>query len=120
MPPMLALLRQPRLMEIKREAKGANKFAVMRFSDLTGGTAGRRFSDRYVHAQHGRSRLAASLTILGGIALILVGLLMIFTPGPGALLVLLGAALLAGESARLARALDRMELVLRALLRRRR
>ena len=92
----------------------------MRLSALTDGTPGRRFSDRYAHARHRRSRLAAALVVAGGIVLVVVGSLMFFTPGPGALLALLGAALIAGESASVARALDRLELALRALLRRRR
>jgi len=92
----------------------------MRLMDLTNGTPGRRFNDRYAHAQRRRSRLAAALVIAGGIGLVIVGLLMLVSPGPGVLLMLFGAALLAGESARIARALDRMELALRAMWRRRR
>jgi hypothetical protein len=91
---------------------------LVRFTALADGTPGRRFRDRYAHAQRRRSRLGALLVVMGAIGLIIVGSVMLFTPGPGALLVLLGAALVAGESYRAARALDRIELALRAALRR--
>lgn len=59
------------------------------------------------------------LRICGGALVFLVGLFLVPLPGPGILIVLAGAALMAGESARLARRLDRAELWIRARLRRR-
>lgn len=51
-----------------------------------------------------------------GALLCVVGLVLMPLPGPGILIVLVGAALMAGESAPVARGLDRAELWLRARL----
>jgi hypothetical protein len=53
------------------------------------------------------------LTILGGTALIAVGLVMLVAPGPGILVVAIGGALLAEESLLAARALDWLEVKIR-------
>ena len=84
--------------------------------DFSGGTPGERFTDRYRKARAARHPLAKPFSLAGGVALVLLGAVMIVTPGPGLLLILLGAALIAGESHRLARYFDRLELALRARL----
>ena len=70
---------------------------------------GRRF-------RHYRTRLhqhgSRALRILGlsvGILLVFAGIAMCFLPGPGAVTILLGLAMLGGESRRLAGWLDRLE-----------
>lgn len=79
------------------------------------GKPGRRFSDRY----HRRaSRVARVLVASCGVALIVLGVLLVPTPGPGLLVLLAGALLFAGESRGAARWLDATELRLRELARR--
>jgi hypothetical protein len=51
-----------------------------------------------------------------GSLLVALGALLVFTPGPGALILLAGSAMVASESRAAAGALDRIELRLRALL----
>ena len=85
---------------------------------FSSGTPGERFTDRYRRARAARHPLAKPFNLAGGIGLMLLGAVMLVTPGPGMLLILLGAALVAGESHRLARYFDRLELALRARLRR--
>lgn len=78
---------------------------------------GRRFRRRYAgrrRARGGRARkflslILAALTMLTGVALMLV-------PGPGVLVFLAGAALAAQQSLTLARALDRLDVLSRAVI----
>ncbi len=80
---------------------------------LMDGPPGRRFA-RY----HARVQTRSSyLTMAMGLATVLLGLLLTLTPGPGFLVLLIGAAIIAGQSRRLARALDRAELRLRRAVR---
>lgn len=80
---------------------------------------GRRFQDRYRHAQSRRgTRPAAAFvarTATGGI-LALLGVVMLFTPGPGVLLVVVGASIVGAESLTVARRLDHAELLVRRLI----
>ena len=50
------------------------------------------------------------LTVAAGLLLIAAGTLLLVLPGPGLLVAAIGAALLAGESLPIARALDRIDL----------
>lgn len=52
-----------------------------------------------------------------GAVILFAGLVMLITPGPGWLTIFLGAAILAEESLIMARALDRLELWVRAMTR---
>ena len=90
-------------------------------SVLPRGRAGSRFADYYRrHRRERRGRLRAALSVLGGVFLVLLGVVLGPTPGPGFVFVLLGAAILAARSRTLARALDSWEIWLRARARRRR
>lgn len=51
--------------------------------------------------------------IVGGVVVLLVGIVALPAPGPGMLIVALGAGIIARESERLANALDRFEVFLR-------
>ena len=82
--------------------------------DLVRGTPGRRFSARYRHRRRNRTRLEHWLALSGGIALMAVGTILFFTPGPGLLFFGAGAVLMARESHGAARFFDRVELRLRA------
>lgn len=80
---------------------------------------GQRFARRYQRVSGaGSHALGRAMRSTLGLVLILIGVVFMALPGPGFVPVLAGLALLAGESARLARALDRAELRLRGWLRR--
>jgi hypothetical protein len=77
---------------------------------------GTRF-ERLHEAREGSGASRIGATVLG-IALIAGGVVLLFVPGPGLLLIAFGAGLLAQESLWLAKRLDRIELLLRRLYRR--
>jgi len=89
----------------------------MTLGELFRAAPGQRFTERYRHRRrhHG---LHKALVVIGGASLVLVGCVLMITPGPGLLVALAGGALIASESERAARALDALELRLRALLQR--
>lgn len=76
---------------------------------------GRRFQDRYERNRGVDSGVGRWLRLGAGAILLVPGLLMLVTPGPGLVALALAAALLAGESRVIARFLDRVELRLRGL-----
>jgi hypothetical protein len=82
------------------------------------GVPGRRFSDHYVRQRRARSVLARALAMTAAAVLLVLGSIMLVTPGPGVLTLVLGAALIASQSHGAARRLDRLELAFRARLRR--
>ncbi len=90
----------------------------MDLKDLLRGTPGRRFSALH-RLRRRRNGVLRMLTLLGGALLMVLGALMVATPGPGLLAGLLGAGLVASESPSFARFLDCLELRVRALLHRR-
>lgn len=78
---------------------------------------GRRFARRYERLRgQARGRAGRVLRGLLGMVLVAVGIVFMPLPGPGFVPVLVGAALLAGESLRVARWLDRAELRVRGWL----
>lgn len=82
---------------------------------------GRRFTRRYERLrERGHHPLWRALRGLLGVALILVGAVFMVLPGPGIVPVIAGLALLASDSSRIARGLDRAELAIRGWLERRR
>jgi len=77
-------------------------------------TPGRRFQERYRRMQHEKgSAWKRCAFVLAGIALSVVGLFFMAVPGPGIPILAVGLALIAQESATLARLLDRAEVRLR-------
>lgn len=79
---------------------------------------GRRFQDRYDRHQQttlGRWSLGKVFNIVGGIAIAIVGVILLPAPGPGTLIIFAGLGLLGSEFLPIARALDWAELRLRAL-----
>ena len=82
--------------------------------ELAHSRPGQRFQDRYRRkSETGRGRLARCAVILAGIALTLVGIFFLAVPGPGIPILAVGLALIAQESAVMARFLDRAELRVR-------
>ena len=86
--------------------------------ELRHGKPGRRFRDRYdrrrSHSRHAGGRKWSM--IVGGVLIVLAGIVLLPLPGPGMLVVALGALLVAEESLSMARALDWLELKGRRLL----
>ncbi len=77
---------------------------------------GQRFQDaRRRRRQEKASGAGSALFIALGIALALLGVVALFFPGPGILFIAMGAALIARESMKMARAMDAIELRLRRL-----
>jgi hypothetical protein len=82
------------------------------FRALLAAKSGTRFRRQY------RRRLARPhlghtiLAVAGGLLLILAGIAMLVLPGPGLLAIVIGAALIAGESQLIARLLDRIDFCL--------
>lgn len=78
---------------------------------------GKRFARRHERVSGGGGHVLGRV-VRGtlGVVLVLIGIVFMALPGPGFVPVLAGLALLAGESERLARALDRAELRVRGWL----
>ena len=73
---------------------------------------GERFQARYrERRQEGGSPVRRYASTLGGVVLVLVGLLLLPAPGPGMLVLVPGAVLLAQGSHRAARGLDALDLL---------
>jgi hypothetical protein len=82
------------------------------------GRPGHRFQDHYHHAReaHGRSAMwKRALKIVGGVLALLIGLVEIVFPGPAFVFIIVGGAMLATESLRIARIMDWCELRVRRL-----
>ena len=81
------------------------------WSDLRRGKPGSRFQDQYErNRQEQKGPVGRVLRIVAGVALIPVGLFFLAVPGPGLLIVGMGAVLIAREFGFAARLLDTLEL----------
>jgi uncharacterized protein (TIGR02611 family) len=78
---------------------------------------GKRFEHRYrrIHPSGGGGGLRKALFIGGGFVVLAVGVFFLPAPGPGLIVVAIGAGLMAQESLMAARVLDRTEVLLRRL-----
>jgi hypothetical protein len=84
--------------------------------ELERDSPGKRFQHRYERKHEGgRGGGSRLLTLSAGVLVFAAGLFFLPAPGPGFLIVLLGAALLAQESLGAARLLDRAEILLQDL-----
>ena len=80
--------------------------------------SGTRFQAHYQRMK-ARATLMRALVGIGlGLLLLALGLVLLVLPGPGTLVALVGAALLAGESLTVAKILDRLDVRVTALWRR--
>lgn len=85
-----------------------------RWQEFKQGEPGKRFRDRYFRRRRTpRSQFWKMTLLAGGTLIMAVGVVMLVAPGPGILVLVLGASLVAQESLTLARLLDRTELVAR-------
>jgi hypothetical protein len=81
------------------------------------GIPGHRFHQQFLrHQQSGPSAIQKTLFIGGGLLVMAAGLFFLFVPGPGLIIFLLGACLIAQQSLLAARALDSSEMRMRRLL----
>ena len=77
---------------------------------------GKRFQEYNRHHQAGRrSQVSKVLSVVVGVVIVAVGLVALPAPGPGMLVIAIGAAFIARESRVVAKALDWLELRIRAL-----
>ena len=83
------------------------------WADLKQGKPGKRFQNRYERRKTSRSALWKPFYLLVGTVLTLAGLVLMPAPGPGFIVVFIGAAMLAEQSLWVARALDWIEVGLR-------
>jgi putative transmembrane protein PGPGW len=86
---------------------------------LTHSPPGRRFQNRYEKKHREGGNRGRILKFVAAIVLIAIGVVLLVLPGPGSVLIVVGAAVLAEESSRVARALDGIEMRLRGLFGRR-
>ena len=86
----------------------------MNWRELRAAPPGERFELAYsANRKAGKRGWKRGAAILAGAVLVALGLFMLVAPGPGILVLILGAALVAGESLPMARFLDRAELRIR-------
>lgn len=91
--------------------------AKQQWRQLSQGKPGQRFQAYHRRRREAGARpLVRGMVIGGGLLLVLVGLVLMPMPGPGILVAVLGACLLARESGHAARLLDRTELRILRLL----
>jgi Putative transmembrane protein (PGPGW) len=82
--------------------------------EIMHGLPGRRFQERYRRKQQEKGSAWKRYAFLGGGAVLaLIGVFLMATPGPGIPILAIGLALVAQESAGMARLLDRAEVRLR-------
>jgi hypothetical protein len=81
-----------------------------RWRRLAAVRSGARFRTHHRDLQQRPSLVRALLVIGCGLLLLAAGLVMLVLPGPGLLVAVIGAALIAGESRVVARLLDRVDL----------
>jgi uncharacterized membrane protein HdeD (DUF308 family) len=89
-----------------------------RWRELRQGEPGRRFRARY-ERRHSRRRHAGGRkwsVMVAGAVIVLAGIVLLPLPGPGMLVIALGALLVAEESLTVAKMLDALELRGRALI----
>ena len=81
------------------------------------GLPGRRFQQQFRLRQRLRSGAARkALFMATGILIVAAGIFFLFVPGPGIIILLIGAVLIAQQSSLAARALDRIEIRLRKFI----
>jgi UPF0716 family protein affecting phage T7 exclusion len=81
------------------------------------GLPGRRFQQQFRLRRRFRSGAARkTLFLAAGILIVAAGVFLLFVPGPGIIILLIGAVLIAQQSSLAARAFDRIEIRLRRFI----
>jgi uncharacterized protein (TIGR02611 family) len=89
---------------------------MQQWKDATRARPGERFQNRYYRRENRRAtRLMKTLKLAIGTALVVVGAILLPAPGPGFLVIFIGATMIAEESLLVAKALDGAELEARRL-----
>jgi hypothetical protein len=83
------------------------------WTDLAKHPPGRRFQNRHRRQDQRGSSTSRTLKLAASIVLILAGAVLLVIPGPGSVLIVIGAALLAEESMIVARFMDSAEVRIR-------
>jgi hypothetical protein len=83
------------------------------WTELSKEPPGRRFQNRHRRQEHRGSSTSRTLKLALAIVLLAAGAVLLLIPGPGSLLILIGAALLAEESLIVAKFMDRTEVRIR-------
>lgn len=86
---------------------------LRKFRDAEPGRRFQSLAEEQRKANHGRSGTARTLRIIGGVALIVIGLSIGWLPGPGGFVAIIGLIMLLAELPLVARWIDRMELSIR-------
>jgi hypothetical protein len=86
-----------------------------RWAELRSDPPGQRFCLYNERHREATAPVKRALIVGSAVVLIPIGIVMMPAPGPGMLVVAIGATMLAGESQPTARLLDRLELAVRAL-----
>jgi uncharacterized protein (TIGR02611 family) len=80
------------------------------WAQLKRGEPGSRFQDQFDrNRKEAKSKFGRGLRVVAGVALLPVGLFMLAVPGPGLVVIAIGAVLIAREFRWAARLLDRLE-----------
>ena len=89
------------------------------WQDFLKSQPGKRFQERYVRRQReGHGPSVKWLCMIAGLAVCACGVILLFIPRPGSLLLLIGAGMVAQESYVVSRMLDWLEVKARALVQR--
>jgi hypothetical protein len=83
------------------------------WSELSREPPGRRFQNRHRRQDRRGSGTGRTLKLTAAILLTLAGAVLLVIPGPGSVLIVIGAALLAEESMIVAKFMDRAEMRIR-------
>jgi uncharacterized protein (TIGR02611 family) len=88
-----------------------------RWEDFKSGTPGERFQERYERQRENeRGRFKRGLKIFFGLVILIAGIFFLPAPGPGMVILVIGAFMVAEQWAAAARGLDWLELRVRSLL----
>jgi uncharacterized protein (TIGR02611 family) len=89
-----------------------------KWSEFRKSPPGHRFRERYERQRKKNKGHPNCLNVVGGIALIVVGIIFLPMPGPGSIIICFGLVLIASEFRHIAQFLDWSELRIRKFLRR--
>jgi UPF0716 family protein affecting phage T7 exclusion len=115
---MITIYRSPNARLDLKHGSSMLKHTRQSWQRFKAGLPGRRFQQQFRQRRRFRSGAARkSLLMATGILLAVAGVFLLFVPGPGIIILLIGAVLIAQQSSLAARAFDRIEIRLRKFIR---
>ena len=87
-----------------------------KWEEFKSGTPGERFQERYEQTSSERGRFSRGVRIVVGVVIFAAGIFFLPAPGPGMVIVVIGAFMIAEQWSAAAKALDWAELKIRAVL----